>query len=326
MRDPDLVVRAQQAATALESAWCRWRNMHGLAADPAPAVSSYVGFSLDAPWGQPRIVFGICAEEAEQLADSAGPARLCRPGARVGQGQAGRRDARQPGRGQSGPGCPEQDVRGQDVRGPGCPGCRMSGVRMVSVRTAATRMSTVRTAVMPGRPRSGAGRAGGAGRAARDPAGVRARPGAGPGQRGPAAVSGLGLVPAGPHAARATRPAAKRSRRGRADQPGRAPAVRDRDAHRAGRLAGGRGLDGQPPGGRQRPVRRRGSGRVRGCRRGRGIIGPGQARRPGLAVRSRRRRPRRPPRRPPLRPGPPAPPSGRCRSGRGPRPVTTRRS
>jgi hypothetical protein len=63
-----LIVRAQEAATALESAWCRWRNMHGLTADPAPAVSSYVGFSLDAPWGQPRIVFGICAEEAEQLA------------------------------------------------------------------------------------------------------------------------------------------------------------------------------------------------------------------------------------------------------------------
>ena len=68
MRDPDLIVRAQQAATALEGAWCRWRMMHGLAADPAPAVSSYVGYSLDAPWGQPRIVFGICAEEADLLA------------------------------------------------------------------------------------------------------------------------------------------------------------------------------------------------------------------------------------------------------------------
>lgn len=68
MRDPDLIVRAQQAAAVLESAWCRWRKMHGLAAAPQPAVSSYVGYSLDAPWGQPRIVFGICAEEAEQLA------------------------------------------------------------------------------------------------------------------------------------------------------------------------------------------------------------------------------------------------------------------
>jgi hypothetical protein len=68
MRDPDLVVRAQQAATALESAWCRWRKLHGLAADPAPSVSSYVGYSLEAPWGQSRIVFGICAEDAELLA------------------------------------------------------------------------------------------------------------------------------------------------------------------------------------------------------------------------------------------------------------------
>ena len=69
MRDPDLVVRAQRAATALESAWCRWRNVHGLTTDPPPAVSSYVGYSLDAPWGEGRIVFGVCAEEAEQLAE-----------------------------------------------------------------------------------------------------------------------------------------------------------------------------------------------------------------------------------------------------------------
>jgi hypothetical protein len=69
MRDPDLVVRAQRAATALESAWGRWRNMHGLATDPPPAVSSYVGYSMDAPWGEGRIVFGICAEEAEQLVE-----------------------------------------------------------------------------------------------------------------------------------------------------------------------------------------------------------------------------------------------------------------
>ena len=68
MRDPDLIVRAQRAATELESAWCHWRDVHGLTADPLPTVSSYVGYSLDAPWGEARIVFGICAEEAEQLA------------------------------------------------------------------------------------------------------------------------------------------------------------------------------------------------------------------------------------------------------------------
>ena len=68
MRDPDLVLQAQQAAAALERAWQRWRAVHGLAADPVPPVSSYVGYSLEEPWGQPRVVFGLAAEEAERLA------------------------------------------------------------------------------------------------------------------------------------------------------------------------------------------------------------------------------------------------------------------
>jgi hypothetical protein len=98
MRDPDLVVRAQQAATALESAWCRWRNMHGLGNDPVPPVSSYVGYSLEAPWGEARIVFGICAEEAEQLAvllerhDCVGPVHASVTAKSVGQVQSGSRN------------------------------------------------------------------------------------------------------------------------------------------------------------------------------------------------------------------------------------------
>lgn len=68
MRDPDLVQRAERAAIALERAWGRWRVMHGLTADPPPPVSSYVGYSLQEPWGQPRVVFGIGAADAEQLA------------------------------------------------------------------------------------------------------------------------------------------------------------------------------------------------------------------------------------------------------------------
>lgn len=68
MRDPELVVRAQLAASALEGAWHRWRVVHGDAADPRPAVSSYVGYSLHEPWGQPRVVFGLAADDAEQLA------------------------------------------------------------------------------------------------------------------------------------------------------------------------------------------------------------------------------------------------------------------
>jgi hypothetical protein len=68
MRDPDLVQQAERAAIALERAWGRWRVMHGLGTEPAPPVSSYVGYSLEDPWGQPRVVFGIGAEEAERLA------------------------------------------------------------------------------------------------------------------------------------------------------------------------------------------------------------------------------------------------------------------
>jgi hypothetical protein len=79
MRDPNVIMRAQQAAAELERAWDRWRTMHGLGTDPMPPVSSYVGYSLEEPWGQPRVVFGIDAREAEALAalldrhDCAGP-------------------------------------------------------------------------------------------------------------------------------------------------------------------------------------------------------------------------------------------------------------
>ena len=68
MRDPDLVERAQRAAMALERAWDRFRTSHGLGAEPLAPVSSYVGYSLEEPWGEPRVVFGVAAEEAEKLA------------------------------------------------------------------------------------------------------------------------------------------------------------------------------------------------------------------------------------------------------------------
>jgi hypothetical protein len=99
MRDPDLAVRAQQAAAELERAWDRWRTVHGLGAEPLPPVSSYVGYSLEEPWGQPRVVFGIDAREAEQLAalldrhDCAGPvyaAVASMAGARTGDAADGR--------------------------------------------------------------------------------------------------------------------------------------------------------------------------------------------------------------------------------------------
>jgi len=68
MRDPELVFKAQLAASALERAWQHWRVIHGQEADPMPAISSYVGYSLEEPWGQPRVVFGLAAADAEQLA------------------------------------------------------------------------------------------------------------------------------------------------------------------------------------------------------------------------------------------------------------------
>jgi hypothetical protein len=68
MRDPELMQRADRAAIALEEAWDRWRAMHGLGTEPLPPVSSYVGYSLEEPWGQPRVVFGLRADEAELLA------------------------------------------------------------------------------------------------------------------------------------------------------------------------------------------------------------------------------------------------------------------
>jgi hypothetical protein len=69
MRDPELVARAQRAATRLESAWEQWRALHGLAVAPAQPVVSYVGYSLNEPWGEPRVVIGIDADEAEFLAE-----------------------------------------------------------------------------------------------------------------------------------------------------------------------------------------------------------------------------------------------------------------
>jgi hypothetical protein len=69
MRDPELVARAQRAAARLESAWEQWRTLHGLNAAPSQPIVSYVGYSLKEPWGEPRVVIGLDADEAEYLAD-----------------------------------------------------------------------------------------------------------------------------------------------------------------------------------------------------------------------------------------------------------------
>jgi hypothetical protein len=50
-------------------AWEQWRALHGLAVAPGQPVVSYVGYSLKEPWGEPRVVIGIDADEAEYLAE-----------------------------------------------------------------------------------------------------------------------------------------------------------------------------------------------------------------------------------------------------------------
>src|SRR5258708_391522 len=55
-------------ALMLERAWDGWRSAHGLAGEPLPPVSRYVGYSMEEPWGRPRVVFGVDAADAEKLA------------------------------------------------------------------------------------------------------------------------------------------------------------------------------------------------------------------------------------------------------------------
>jgi hypothetical protein len=68
MRDQELVARAGYAAARLEQAWERWRALHGLGG-PSDPLASYVGYSHKEPMGQPRVVIGVDAAEAEHFAD-----------------------------------------------------------------------------------------------------------------------------------------------------------------------------------------------------------------------------------------------------------------
>jgi hypothetical protein len=69
MRDPELVSCAQRAAAELERAWTLWRATLGRAGEGgAESVASYVAHSIDHPWGRPRVVLGLDAEDARVLA------------------------------------------------------------------------------------------------------------------------------------------------------------------------------------------------------------------------------------------------------------------
>ena len=68
MGDPEMAARAGYAAARLEQVWERWRALHGLGG-PADPLASYVGYSQKEPMGQPRVVIGLGAVEAEYFAD-----------------------------------------------------------------------------------------------------------------------------------------------------------------------------------------------------------------------------------------------------------------
>jgi hypothetical protein len=75
VRDPELVSCAQRAASELERAWSQWRHARGLAEQLSESVASYVAHSIDHPWGRPRVVLGLDAEEARALAELLGGER-----------------------------------------------------------------------------------------------------------------------------------------------------------------------------------------------------------------------------------------------------------
>ncbi|GLW64369.1 hypothetical protein Arub01_26130 [Actinomadura rubrobrunea] len=68
MRDPEMVSCAQRAASELERAWAQWRHARGMADQASESVASYVAHSIDHPWGRPRVVLGLDADEARALA------------------------------------------------------------------------------------------------------------------------------------------------------------------------------------------------------------------------------------------------------------------
>src|SRR5687768_6903108 len=78
VRDPELVSCAQRAASELERAWSEWRHARGLAEQVSESVASYVAHSIDHPWGRPRVVLGLDADEARALAALLGKEDLLR--------------------------------------------------------------------------------------------------------------------------------------------------------------------------------------------------------------------------------------------------------
>ena len=77
MRDPKKETSAQRAASELERAWSQWRRARGLVEEASESVASYVAHSIDHPWGRPRVVLGLDADEARALAALLGKEHAC---------------------------------------------------------------------------------------------------------------------------------------------------------------------------------------------------------------------------------------------------------
>jgi hypothetical protein len=125
MRDPELVARAQYAAAHLEAAWERWRALQGIGETPAQPVVGYVGYALKEPWGQPRAVIGLSAEEAERLAEflergsefgGVGRTAVDRGAPGRGSPDRGAPDRGAPDRGAPDRSVPDRSVRDRSVR------------------------------------------------------------------------------------------------------------------------------------------------------------------------------------------------------------------
>jgi hypothetical protein len=68
VRDEKLLSHAQRAAEELGRAWSQWRNTRGLAQQQPDSLAGYVAHSIDHPFGCPRVVLGLDADEARALA------------------------------------------------------------------------------------------------------------------------------------------------------------------------------------------------------------------------------------------------------------------
>ena len=189
MRDPEMAARAGYAAARLEQAWERWRALHGLSGSADP-LASYVGYSHKEPMGQPRVVIGVDAAEAEYFADFLEGHDCAAPGLNGGASSA------------SAPGLPvdTRPVNGSGhlpVNGASCPS-DSGALRPSDSGALYPPVSGPQPVVANGSPRPGEASAASRGPGPAGPIGMPSRDGmaAGPGGGAGVANGGAGSAPA----------------------------------------------------------------------------------------------------------------------------------